>query len=628
MKLTPDSPGPFALASFLFSAFLAAAPPGRAQTGSVSAVVETEPVPSNGDAADDSAIWVHPTVPSLSLVIGTDKDAGLAVYDLSGTELQFVPDGDLNNVDLRYGFPLGLAQVALVTSGERSNDVLAVYAVDPITRMLVNVAARPISLGFNVYGCCMYRSQDTGDYYFFGTAESGGVVQQWRLFGAASGGVDAELVRAFDVGGNSEGCVADDENGWFFVAEEDGSIWRYGAEPLDPTNNPFEVDSTGGGNLTADVEGLSIYYAPGGAGYLIASSQGNSTFVIYQRAAPHAHVLTFQVGANTPLGIDAVTGTDGIDVTNRGLGSAFPGGLFVAQDDSNPGGTQNFKLVSWPDIAELGEPDLIVNPNYGAPGPSEPPGGGGGGPSGGNLKGKIALQRDLLQPDPDAFGTIAMSVANGVQAFVVLAKKLDPPGGTYDVLLEEEAARGGFVDIGDLVPLNPNAGTWILALEASGAISELGGADVNRLAGRRVEIRDGASTHLFAVLPSLPNLLNVNLQGPLAAAPGSPAPNAVGLVKLRSKGKAGTSKFELKAKGLPVGPTYAVWVAEGATEGAALSQVGTLVKGKLKIDTKKGQTLPFEVGFLPDLYGRAIEVRDGTTTVLSGTIPSPAATDD
>ena len=628
MKQILRPPGIFAVASILAASF--PAPAGRAQTPSVPALVETDPVPTSGDAADDMAIWVHPTVPSLSLVIGTDKDAGLAVYDLSGNELDFVPDGDLNNVDLRYGFPLGLAQVALVTSGERSNDVLAVYAVDPIARTLVNVAARPISLGFDVYGCCMYRSQDTGDYYFFGTSESGGVVRQWRLFGAAGGGVDAELVRTFDVGGNSEGCVADDENGWFFVAEEDGSIWRYGAEPLDPTGNPFEVDSTGGGNLDADVEGLSIYYAPGGAGYLIASSQGNSTFVIYQRAAPHAHVLTFQVGANTPLGIDAVTGTDGIDVTNRGLGSAFPGGLFVAQDDSNtnPSAKQNFKLVSWPDIAGLGEPDLIVNPNYGAPGPSEPPGGGGGGPSGGSLKGKISLQRDLLQPDPDAFGTIAMSISSSLQAFVVLAKKLDPTGGTYDVLLEEGSARGSFVDIGDLVPQNPNAGTWILALEATGSIGELGGADVNRLAGRRVEVRDGASTHLFAVLPSVPNLLNVNLQGPLAAVPGSPTPNAVGLVKLRSKGKAGTSKFELKAKGLPVGPTYTVWVAEGATEGAALSQVGTLVKGKLKLDTKKGQTLPFEVGFLPDLYGRAIEVRDGTTTVLSGTIPSPAATDD
>jgi myo-inositol-hexaphosphate 3-phosphohydrolase len=624
MKRTFDSPGRFALASFLLSVFLAVAPAGQAQTATVSASVETDPVPDNGDAADDSVIWVHPTVPGLSLVIGTDKDAGLAVYDLSGNEIQFLPDGELNNVDLRYGFPLGLAQVALVTSGDRSNNTLEAYAVDPNTRMLQSIVARTIPLGFSVYGCCMYRSQDTSDYYFFGTSESG-VVKQFRLFEATGGGVDAQEVRSFDAGGTCEGCVADDENGWFFVAEENFGIRRYGAEP-GAGNANVVVDTTGGsGHLTADVEGLSIYYAPGGAGYLLASSQGNNTFVVYQRAAPHNYLLTFQIGSGS--GIDAVTETDGIDVTNRGLGSAFPGGLFVAQDGSNAPANQNFKLVGWPAIANAATPPLIINPSYGAPGPSEPPGGGGGS-SGGNLKGKIALQRDLLQPDADAFGTIAMSISSSLQAFVVAVKKLDPTGGTFDVLLEEGAARGAFVDIGDLVPLNPNAGTWVLALEASGSIGELGGSDVNRLAGRRLEIRNGATPVLFAVLPSVPNLLNVNLQGPLAAAPGSPAPNAVGLVKLQSKGKAGTSKFELKAKGLPVGPSYTVWVAEGATEGAALAQVGTLVKGKLKIDTKKGQTLPFEVGFLPDLYGRAIEVRDGATTVLSGTIPSPATRED
>src|SRR5262245_9468147 len=371
MKHTFGLPGPVAVASLLVASCLA--PAALAQTATVSATVETVPVPDGGDAADDMAIWVHPTVPGLSLVIGTDKDQGLAVYDLSGNQLQFLPDGQLNNVDLRYGFPLGLAQVALVTSGERSNDLLAVYAVDPVSRTLSNVAARDIPLGFQVYGCCMYRSQDTGEYYFFGTSENG-VVKQFRLFEAAGGGVDAQEVRTFDVGGQSEGCVADDENGWFFVSEEDVGIWRYGAEPGDGDSR-IPVDTVGpSGHLTADVEGLSIYYAPGGAGYLLASSQGSNTFVVYQRAAPHAYLLTFQVGTNGGLGIDGVSETDGIDVTNRGLGSAFPGGLFVAQDDNNtsPSLNQNFKLVPWPAIANASDPPLIIEPSYG------PPGGGGG----------------------------------------------------------------------------------------------------------------------------------------------------------------------------------------------------------------------------------------------------------
>ena len=330
-----------------------------------SATVETTPVPSSGDAADDMCVWVHPTTPSASLVIGTDKDAGLAVYDLTGSQLQFLPDGELNNVDLRYGFRLGSAEVALVTSGERSQNVLAIYAVDPIQRRLHNVAAHPIPLGFDVYGCCMYRSHVTGDYYFFCNS-SDGHAEQWRLFDDGTGHVDALRVRTFEVGSTTEGCVADDENGWLFISEEDVGIWRYGAEP-GAGSARVQIDSTGGsGHLSADVEGLSIYYTAGGGGCLLASSQGHSRFVVYDRAAPHAYRVTFQIGANQALGIDAVTGTDGIDVVNLGLGPAFPSGVFLAQDGNNQGGNQNFKLVPWPAIAALTNPPLPIDSLYDA----------------------------------------------------------------------------------------------------------------------------------------------------------------------------------------------------------------------------------------------------------------------
>lgn len=344
---------------------------GRAQVASVSARVETVPVPSSGDAADDMVVWVHPVTPASSLVIGTDKHSGLAVYDLSGAQLQFLPDGDLNNVDLRYGFRLGPSEVALVTSGERSQNLLATYLVDPSLRRLRNVAARSIALGFNVYGCCMYHSHVTGEYYFFGNTDTGHV-EQWRLFDNGAGRVDAARVRTFEVGSITEGCVADDENGWLFIAEENVGIWRYGAEPGAGTARVL-VDRTGApGHLTADVEGLSIYYAAGGGGYLLASSQGSSTFVVYDRAPPHGYRQTFQITANVALGIDAVSGTDGIDVVNLALGPSFPSGLFLAQDDSNPGANQNFKLVAWQDVAAAANPPLLVDPVYDALGVHRP----------------------------------------------------------------------------------------------------------------------------------------------------------------------------------------------------------------------------------------------------------------
>ena len=62
-------------------------------------------------------------------------------------------------------------------------------------------------------------------------------------------------------------------------------------------------------HLTADVEGLSIYYASGGAGYLLASSQGDSTYSVYERQPPHAFRLNFRIADNPALGIDGVPRT-------------------------------------------------------------------------------------------------------------------------------------------------------------------------------------------------------------------------------------------------------------------------------------------------------------------------------
>jgi len=39
----------------------------------VVAAVETEPVSTGGDSADDATLWVNPADPALSLVIGTNK---------------------------------------------------------------------------------------------------------------------------------------------------------------------------------------------------------------------------------------------------------------------------------------------------------------------------------------------------------------------------------------------------------------------------------------------------------------------------------------------------------------------------------------------------------------------------
>ena len=315
---------------------------GAPRVQEVVAVVETEPVSTGGDSADDPTLWVNPSDAQQSLVIGTNKKRGLAVYDLSGREIQFLADGQMNNVDHRDDFLLDGKKVPLVTASNRSNNSIAIYKIDVATRRLESVAAGVIKT-IEAYGSCMYRSNKTGKFYYFGTSKQG-VLEQYELFDAGKGAVDAKKVRQINVGTQLEGCVADDELGYLYVGEEDVGIWKYQAEP-DANLERIKVDGVGTGNLVADVEGLTIAYGNDGAGYLIASSQGNNTYAVYRREGTNAYVKSFRIVAGGK--IDRVTETDGIHVTTANLGPLFPKGVFIAQDGADDTGKQNFKLVPW-----------------------------------------------------------------------------------------------------------------------------------------------------------------------------------------------------------------------------------------------------------------------------------------
>jgi 3-phytase len=319
----------------------------------VRATVETAPVETDGDSADDPAIWVDRTNPSRSVIIGTQKQSGLYVYDLQGEVLQFLPDGRMNNVDLRDHFSLGGQTVSLVTASNRTDDTIAIYRVDAAARRLVSVADGPQPTGFvDPYGLCMYRSAQSGRTYVFVT-DNNGPVRQWELVDAGNGRVRAERVRDIPFASQTEGCVADDEAGVLYVAEEDVGLWRLGAEPDAPATPVSVVRVEDNEALKDDLEGVGLYDLGAGRGYLIVSSQGNNTYAVFRREGSNEYVGSFAVVADAATGIDGVSETDGLDVTSANLGGAFAGGLFVAQDGRNiaPPENQNFKLVPWSAIA-------------------------------------------------------------------------------------------------------------------------------------------------------------------------------------------------------------------------------------------------------------------------------------
>lgn len=309
----------------------------------IEAVAETDPVPSAGDAADDVAICVNPRDPGESLIIGTDKQGGLATYDLGGAQRQYLPAGKINNIDLRPDVMLGGTPFTVVGGSDAGERAIRLWLLDPKTGTLSDAPGGKIGVTVSEpYGLALYRSSKGGSLYAF-VSDPAGKVEQWRIEDV-SGAFRGTLVRTIVVGSHTEGLVADDADGWLYASEEDVALWRYPAEP-DNQAGRVMVDKVGkGGRLTADVEGLALVPpSPGSPGYLIASSQGDGTFAAYERRPPNAYVGSFRIGAGAT--IDGCSDTDGIEAVGVSLGARFPRGVFVAQDGDNAGANQNFKLV-------------------------------------------------------------------------------------------------------------------------------------------------------------------------------------------------------------------------------------------------------------------------------------------
>ena len=104
--------------------------------------------------------------------------------------------------------------------------------------------------------------------------------------------------------------------------------------------------------LHADVEGLTLYDAGNGDGYLAVSSQGNNSVVLFERAALNPGAV-FNVVAGV---IDGVMETDGMMISEANLGSIFAQGVLIMQDgenqDSETQPSTNFKYVDWKTIAD------------------------------------------------------------------------------------------------------------------------------------------------------------------------------------------------------------------------------------------------------------------------------------
>ncbi|EPJ39130.1 putative 3-phytase [Streptomyces afghaniensis 772] len=383
----------------------------------------------NSDA-DDPAIWRNAADPGRSLVIATAKEGGLRVYDLDARLVQSLPaprppaeddaPGRYNNVDLVTGLrtSTGRADVAVVS--DRGNDRLRIYRIDPSKPggPLTDITAQATAPVFSTdqaeindqrtaYGLATWQDKSTGRSYALVSRRERTRLALLELKPTASGTVTYQQVRTLDLPASFrlpngttwspcaepgelpqvEGMVVDPATGTLYAGQEDIGIWRIRA---DLTGKPVLVDKVrefgvpgvydeeteecaagadpgyGGERLSADVEGLTLFQESDGDGYLLASSQGDDTFALYDREVSEDNEYEggFRVGAASAT-LDGAQECDGAAVLNAPLGSRYPNGLLVVQDGhetpeipDDEGGTRTatgFKFVDLGDVVDAAD---------------------------------------------------------------------------------------------------------------------------------------------------------------------------------------------------------------------------------------------------------------------------------
>ena len=326
---------------------------GKAETSSAVAIIapqaQTAPMARQGDAADDPAIWLA-SDPANARILGTNKKQGLLVYDLQGKQTQLLEVGRLNNVDVRQNIQLGGGKVDLAVATQRDDNSMMLFTIDA-AGVVAEAGRFPTGLK-SIYGMCLYQPASGGVQAFINDKD--GTFQQYKI-DMSGKQFSATLLRSFKVATQPEGCVADDANARLFLGEETRGIWTTSADAAKP--DALAMVLPVGQHLTADVEGMAIYRQPdakANTGYLIVSSQGDSSYVVLDAQAPYKVRGRFKVGFNLPAGIDGTSETDGLDVTSANLGGAYAQGMLVIQDGYKrlPDGPQNFKYVAWRDVAK------------------------------------------------------------------------------------------------------------------------------------------------------------------------------------------------------------------------------------------------------------------------------------
>jgi myo-inositol-hexaphosphate 3-phosphohydrolase len=378
---------------------------------------ETTPIPAGIHDTDDPAIWLHPTSPESSLVIGVSKNklktggqAGIGIYNLQGELVKYILHDRLNNVDLRYNIASGQKAIDLAVASNRDKKALSLFAVsDNDIRHIQDIVLRAGNnkmLTEEPYGLCLGQNRNNGRLYAFSPMKSGLIYQHAIYY--SNGQFHLDHIRTIDtaryltrpvdqhlititvndavwqsaLGKNEliaeineelrdrfqlEGCVVDDAKNTLYYGMENLGVFKFN---LNARNNEHPVliakvararsepgsDSIAEGTprVINDVEGLALLHGPCGQGALIVSVQGLDEYALFDKQTDR-YIGSFKLvhGAGDP-----VTETDGLDTIGSYLGPAYPHGLLVVHDHVNTDSDQqilnaNYKLKGLDEILDF-----------------------------------------------------------------------------------------------------------------------------------------------------------------------------------------------------------------------------------------------------------------------------------
>lgn len=291
---------------------------------------------------DDPAIWIHPSDPSRSLIVGTDKDenGGLFVFDLRGKLDSNRSVKGLkrpNNVDIEYGLQMGDTLIDIAVATERLTHQLRIFRIPDM--LPLDGGGIPVFVGEtgtefrDLMGISLFKNKAGVIYAIVGRKNGptdSSYLWQYQLSGTKEGRVQATLVRKFGAysGLNEiESIAVDDQLGYVYYSDEGIGVRKYYA---DPEKGNQELALFGTGKFKEDNEGISIYNRTDSTGFILVSDQQDHSFHIYPREGTienkHSHPLIRKQYV-------AARESDGSEIISVPLLPDFPFGLFVAMSD-------------------------------------------------------------------------------------------------------------------------------------------------------------------------------------------------------------------------------------------------------------------------------------------------------